>query len=54
MIVSRSLLRRGALAAVALAWSAGALLAASRPDIVVFLSDDHTWRDSSVYGSAEI
>ena len=54
MIVSRSLLRRGTLAAVALAWSAGAQLAASRPDIVVFLSDDHTWRDSSVYGSAEI
>jgi len=25
-----------------------------RPDIVVFLSDDHTWRDSSVYGSTEI
>ncbi len=28
--------------------------AAERPDIVVFLSDDHTWRDSSVYGSDEI
>ncbi|MDF1852435.1 MAG: sulfatase-like hydrolase/transferase [Verrucomicrobiales bacterium] len=28
--------------------------AADRPDIVVFLSDDHTWRDSSVYGSTEI
>lgn len=27
---------------------------AERPDIVVFLSDDHTWRDSSVYGSKEI
>ena len=24
------------------------------PDIVVFLSDDHTWRDSSVYGSPDI
>jgi arylsulfatase A-like enzyme len=28
--------------------------AAERPHLVVFLSDDHTWRDSSVYGSAEI
>ena len=27
--------------------------AGPRPHIVVFLSDDHTWRDSSVYGSAE-
>ncbi len=26
----------------------------SRPHIVVFLSDDHTWRDSSVYGSPDI
>ncbi len=25
-----------------------------RPDIVLFLSDDHTWRDSSVYGSPDI
>ncbi len=25
-----------------------------RPNIVVFLSDDHTWRDSSLYGSTEI
>lgn len=25
-----------------------------RPHIVVFLSDDHTWRDSSLYGSTEI
>lgn len=25
----------------------------NRPDIVVFLSDDHTWRDSAVYGSAD-
>jgi len=25
-----------------------------RPDMVVFLSDDHTWRDSSVYGSPDI
>lgn len=25
-----------------------------RPNIVVFLSDDHTWRDSSVYGSTDI
>ncbi|MDG2222374.1 MAG: sulfatase-like hydrolase/transferase, partial [Rubripirellula sp.] len=25
-----------------------------RPDIVIFLSDDHTWRDSSVYGSPDI
>src|SRR6056297_3310127 len=24
-----------------------------RPDIVVFLSDDHTWRDSSLYGSTD-
>lgn len=24
------------------------------PNIVVFLSDDHTWRDSSVYGSPDI
>jgi uncharacterized sulfatase len=28
--------------------------AADRPDLVVFLSDDHTWRDSSVYGSSDI
>lgn len=27
---------------------------ASMPNIVVFLSDDHTWRDSSVYGSPDI
>ncbi len=26
----------------------------NRPDIVIFLSDDHTWRDSSVYGSPDI
>lgn len=25
-----------------------------RPDMVIFLSDDHTWRDSSVYGSPDI
>ena len=25
-----------------------------RPDMVIFLSDDHTWRDSSVYGSSDI
>ena len=25
-----------------------------RPNIVVFLSDDHTWRDSSIYGSPDI
>lgn len=28
--------------------------AAERPDMVVFLSDDHTWCDSSVYGSREV
>ncbi len=28
--------------------------AQTRPNIVVFLSDDHTWRDSSVYGSSDI
>jgi arylsulfatase A-like enzyme len=28
--------------------------ASERPDLVVFLSDDHTWRDSSVYGSPDI
>jgi arylsulfatase A-like enzyme/GH43 family beta-xylosidase len=28
--------------------------AESRPDMVIFLSDDHTWRDSSVYGSPDI
>lgn len=27
---------------------------AERPDLVVFLSDDHTWRDSSVYGSSDV
>ncbi len=27
---------------------------AAPPDMVIFLSDDHTWRDSSVYGSTEI
>ncbi len=26
----------------------------NRPNMVVFLSDDHTWRDSSVYGSPDI
>lgn len=26
----------------------------SRPNLVIFLSDDHTWRDSSVYGSPDI
>ena len=26
----------------------------ARPNMVVFLSDDHTWRDSSVYGSPDI
>jgi arylsulfatase A-like enzyme/GH43 family beta-xylosidase len=26
----------------------------TRPHVVVFLSDDHTWRDSSIYGSTEI
>jgi uncharacterized sulfatase len=30
------------------------LQAASKPNIVVFLSDDHTLRDSSLYGSTEI
>lgn len=25
-----------------------------RPDMVIFLSDDHTWRDSTVYGSPDI
>ncbi len=30
------------------------VFANERPDIVVFLSDDHTWRDSSVYGSFDI
>jgi len=29
-------------------------LRAGRPDLVIFLSDDHTWRDSSVYGSPDI
>ena len=28
--------------------------AAERPNLVVFLSDDHTWRDSTVYGSTDI
>lgn len=28
--------------------------AGDRPDMVIFLSDDHTWRDSSVYGSPDI
>jgi arylsulfatase A-like enzyme len=27
---------------------------AEKPNLVVFLSDDHTWRDSSVYGSKEM
>lgn len=27
---------------------------AEQPDLVIFLSDDHTWRDSSVYGSPDI
>ncbi|MDF1812994.1 MAG: sulfatase-like hydrolase/transferase [Verrucomicrobiales bacterium] len=29
-------------------------VAEDRPDMVIFLSDDHTWRDCSVYGSTEI
>jgi uncharacterized sulfatase len=29
-------------------------LGAERPHLVVFLSDDHTWRDSSRYGSTDI
>jgi arylsulfatase A-like enzyme len=33
---------------------AAPLTAAEKPNIVVFLSDDHTWRDSSLYGSREI
>jgi N-sulfoglucosamine sulfohydrolase len=33
---------------------AGSTADASPPDIVVFLSDDHTLRDSSVYGSPDI
>ncbi len=28
--------------------------ASSRPNMVLFLSDDHTWRDSSVYGSPDV
>ena len=28
--------------------------AQSKPHMVIFLSDDHTWRDSSVYGSPDI
>lgn len=32
----------------------GNISRAERPNIVVFLSDDHTWRDSSLYGSTEI
>lgn len=39
---------------LALALAASGHGAPARPDIVVFLSDDHTWRDSSVYGSPDI
>ncbi|MEW4486672.1 sulfatase-like hydrolase/transferase [Thalassoglobus sp. JC818] len=43
---------------VALLFQASRLCHASeqtaRPNMVVFLSDDHTWRDSSVYGSRDI
>lgn len=35
-------------------WWAPSVAIASLPPIVVFLSDDHTWRDSSVYGSPDI
>ncbi len=38
-------------------WNSAATVTAQepdRPDIVVFLSDDHTWRDSSVYGSLDM
>ncbi len=44
------------LLAVSVSFASGQALAsnAARPNIVVFLSDDHTWRDSSVYGSADI
>ena len=39
---------------IALALAAPCHAAPARPDIVVFLSDDHTWRDSSVYGAPDI
>jgi len=39
---------------LALGMSLPSATAVERPDLVVFLSDDHTWRDSSVYGSPDI
>ncbi len=53
-----SILRVLTVAAIALASVSGDASARAdeprRPNIVVFLSDDHTWRDSSVYGSPDI
>jgi uncharacterized sulfatase len=49
MIRIRSILLSWLLALVSLSAPA-----ADHPDLVVFLSDDHTWRDSSVYGSPDI
>lgn len=43
-----------ALVALQVSCAAGALTAAERPNIVVFLSDDHSRDDSSVYGSTDI
>ena len=35
-------------------WAAGCAAAATKPDIVVFLADDHGFRDSEVYGAKDI
>jgi uncharacterized sulfatase len=43
------------LSLVAVAWLlSSSIQAETKQNIVVFLSDDHTWRDSSVYGSTDI
>lgn len=46
-----SLLRYLSVVLFGLSFSAAA---ADGPNMVIFLSDDHTWRDSSVYGSPDI
>ena len=38
---------------VLLALGSGAI-AADKPNIILFLSDDHGWRDSGCYGNSEV
>ncbi|TWT89218.1 sulfatase-like hydrolase/transferase [Neorhodopirellula pilleata] len=59
MIFLRSLIHLASLSAsfmtlAAIAATPDGQAGSRKPDMVVFLSDDHTWRDSSVYGSPDI